>query len=697
MFSVYSEKMMWGGQGISIETGKIARQADGAVVVSYGDTVVLCTCVFAKTPSANADFFPLTINYLEKFYASGRIPGGFLKRESKPSDREVLISRLIDRPIRPLFPDGFFNEVQVTCTTVSYDKECDPGIAAMIGASASLAISGVPFEGPIAGCNVGYANGKFILNPPDADSGKLLLTVAGTKDGILMVESEASELSEDVMLDAVMFGFESFQPILRMIERLKESVGKKTLEVEDFSKKYEGLYKEIEDFSSKDIGEALSIKEKLLRQNKISEARVKTCEEFTKTEGNIERSETVVAQIFEKILSDLMRNSILKEKKRVDGRKIDEIRRIECEVDVLPKVHGSALFTRGETQALVVTTLGSSSDEQIVDDIEGDRKERFLLHYNFLPYSVGEVGRIGAPGRREVGHGKLAWRAIHPVLPKAIDFPYTIRVVSEITESNGSSSMATVCGTSLALMSSGVPLRKPVAGIAMGLIKGLIKGEADYTILSDIIGDEDHLGDMDFKVAGTEDGITALQMDIKVASISRNIIREALAQAKAGRMHILNCMNKVITESRKDLNPEAPRVEVIMIDKDKIKDLIGPGGKMIKEICAKTGAKIDVEDDGTISVFSSNSENLNMALDIIRSIGVMPEVGTVFNGIVSKITDFGAFVAIGGGREGLVHISNISDRRINKVSDVLKVGQKVKVKIIDIDERNRIKLSMKGV
>ncbi|MDR2075034.1 MAG: polyribonucleotide nucleotidyltransferase [Holosporales bacterium] len=690
MCVVAREAINWGGQTLSIETGKIARQADGAVVVKYGDTTVLCTCVFQKTQSNEASFFPLTISYQDRFYAAGKIPGGFIKREGKPSDREVLTSRLIDRPIRPLFPNGFLNEVQVICTTLSYDQVCDPGIASMIGASAALSISGIPFLGPIAGCNVGYSTQKgFILNPvySSMSDNLLELTVAGTKEGILMVESEAMELSEEIMLDAVMFGFDSFQPVIKMIEELKKKVKKETFEVSSYKDQYGDLSKRIEKLITEDIVNALSIKEKLKRRDKIEEAKNKTIEAFKE-----EASEIAVSSLFEGLLSEIMRKAVMKTEKRVDGRKPDEIRQITCEIDVLPKVHGSALFTRGETQALVATTLGSSSDAQIVDDILGDRKEKFLLHYNFPPYSVGETGRVGAPGRREIGHGKLAWRAIHPVLPDHCTFPYSMRVVSEITESNGSSSMATVCGASMSLMSAGVPLKSPVAGIAMGLIKE----EEEYIILSDIMGDEDHLGDMDFKVAGSENGITALQMDIKITSINRNIIKNSLEQAHKGRKHILEKMREAISENRDEMSPSAPRIEIVLIDKDKIRDLIGPGGKMIKEICEKTGAKIDIEDDGTVSVFSSNKVGMETAISMIKSVGCMPDVGAIFIGNVVKITDFGAFVSLEGGREGLLHISNISNKRVEQVSDVLKIGQEVKVKILDIDDRNRIKLTMKG-
>ena len=689
MFSIINEKINWNGKEISLETGKMARQADGAVVVRFGETTVLCTTVFSKKPSSNAGFFPLTINYQEKFYASGRIPGGFTRREGKPADREVLISRLIDRPIRPLFPDGFLNEVQVVCTVMSYDPDCDPEIAALIGASASLSISGAPFLGPVAGCKVGYTKDKgFVLNPSaDIEDNLLDLVVAGTSEGILMVESEVKELPEDIMLDAVMFGFDSFQPIIEMINNLKNKVGKEVLQVVSFEEKHCEILKEIEGISTDAIKEALNIKEKAQRRDKLEAAKEFVFEKFSE-----EQELVVLDYLFESVLAKIMRTTLLKTKKRIDGRDLNQVRNIVCDVDVLPKVHGSALFTRGETQALVVSTLGSSADKQIIDDISGDRKERFMLHYNFPSYSVGEVGRLGAPGRREIGHGKLAWRAINPVLPDEASFPYTIRVVSDITESNGSSSMATVCGTSLSMMSAGVNLKSPVSGIAMGLIK---EGE-EYAVLSDIMGDEDHLGDMDFKVAGTKDGITALQMDIKITSISKEIIKKALAQANEGRLHILEIMNKTIINAREELNENAPRVENILIDKDKIRDLIGPGGNVIKEICEKTKAKIDIDESGVVSIFSSNKEKMEEAVNFVKSICCPPDIGTIFTGKVTKITDFGAFVSIGN-KEGLVHISNISKEKVKNVADVLKYGQEVTVKVIDIDDKNRIKLSMKDL
>ncbi len=686
MFSVTSETINWGGKNLTIETGKIARQADGAVIVKYGDTTVLCTCVYAKKTAENASFFPLTINYQEKLYAAGRIPGGFVKREGKPSERETLIARLIDRPIRPLFPDGFLNEVQVVCTTISYDSECSPDIAALIGASAAISISGVPFTAPVAGCRVGYdkENG-FILNP--TKTSELELVVAGTSEGILMVESEVKELSEETMLDAVMFGFDSFQPVLEMIENLKRKVGKPAMQVIPFEEKYSDTLQKIEKLSLKKIKDALKVKAKLERRDLIEQAKDEVFTELAE-----EQEQVILDTLFESVLAKTMRQTLLSTKNRIDGRKLDQIRPITCEIDVLPKVHGSALFTRGETQALVVTTLGSSLDEQVIDNITGETSERFMLHYNFPPYSVGEIGRLGAPGRREIGHGKLAWRALHALIPSAHKFPYTIRVVSDITESNGSSSMATVCGSSLSMMSAGIPVREHVAGIAMGLIK---EGE-NYVVLSDIMGDEDHLGDMDFKVAGTKDGITALQMDIKITSINREIIQTALAQAKKGRLHILDLMNATISEAKSELSSTAPRIEKVTIDKDKIRDLIGPGGKTIKEITESTNTKIEIDDAGIVSIFATDKKCMEDAISAVKSICCLPEVGTIYDGVVTKIMDFGAFVSIGN-REGLVHISQISEKKVKAVHDVLKEGQKVKVKVLGIDDKNRIKLSMKNM
>ena len=665
----------WNGKELSIETGEMARQADGAVLVSFGKTTLLCTCVYDKEENEETGFFPLTVNYQERFYASGRLPGGFVKREGKPSDHETLIARLIDRPIRPLFPDGFCNEVQVVCTLLSYDPQCSPEIAAMIGASAAISISGVPFDGPIAGCKVGYSNGKYILNP--VENTDINLVVAGSKDGILMVESEINELPEDIVLNAVIFGFKTIQPIIDLINKLKSKINKKSIKVTPLKKQYLELYDKIQELTLNKIKKALNIIPKLERQNEIKLIKKSLIEELG------DEQKPIIESLFEELLSNTMRQKIIKTKKRIDGRSFNQIRDINCKIDVLPQVHGSALFTRGETQALVVTTLGTSYDVQIVDTVAGESKESFLLHYNFPPFAVCEVGRIGAPGRREIGHGKLACRAISAVLPNNNDFPYTIRVVSEITESNGSSSMATVCGTSLSLMASGVPIKAPVAGIAMGLIKT----KSSYIILSDIMGDEDHLGDMDFKVAGTSKGITALQMDIKVNSITQEIIQTALEQAREGRLHILNIMNNTISNSRKDISVNAPRLASIQIDKDKIRDLIGPGGKVIKDIIDRLKVKIEIEDSGIVNICAIDKKLMDLAINEIKMICSNPEIGQIFNGIVSRVTDFGAFISIGV-KEGLLNWS-----RFPRNMERPKVGQKINVKIIDVDDKNRIKLS----
>ena len=670
------ETINWDGKLLTIETGEIARQADGAVLVTFGKTTVLCTCVYSKEENEEVGFFPLTVNYQERFYASGRLPGGFVKREGKPSEHETLVARLIDRPIRPLFPDGFFNEVQVICTLLSYDPQCSPEIASMIGASAAISISGVPFNGPIAGCKVGYSDGNYILNP--AENTDINLVVAGSKDGILMVESEINELPEDIVLNAVMFGFEQIQPIINLINKLKNKINKKPMKVTPIRKQYPELSKKVQELTLGKIKKALSIIPKLKRQYEIKSIK----ESLIKDLG--EEQKTIIEVLFEELLSNTMRQKVIKTKKRIDGRDLNQIRNINCKIDVLPRVHGSALFTRGETQALVVTTLGTSYDVQVVDNVAGESKESFLLHYNFPPFAVCEVGRISAPGRREIGHGKLANRAISAVLPSINKFPYTVRVVSEITESNGSSSMATVCGTSLSLMAAGVPIKAPVAGIAMGLIKT----KSSYLILSDIMGDEDHLGDMDFKVAGTSKGITALQMDIKINSITKEIIKDALEQAKEGRLHILNIMNNTISKSRKDISPNAPRIKSIQIDKDKIRDLIGPGGKVIKDICDRLKVKIEIEDSGIITVCSVDKELMNLAINEIKVICCNPEIGQVFNGFVSRITDFGAFVSIGA-KEGLLSWSKFPKNIERPI-----VGQNINVKITDIDSRNRISLSI---
>ena len=681
MISKVTESIIWGNNQLILEAGEIARQADGAVMVYFGKTTVLCTCVYDKEKAEENGFFFFFLNYQERFYASGRLPGGFVKREGKPSEQETLISRLIDRPIRPLFHDGFLNEVQVVCTLLSYDPTCSPEIAAMIGASAAISISGVPFDGPIAGCKVGYSDGQYILNP--IEYSEMELTIAGSKDGILMVESEINELPENVVLDGIMFGFESFQPVIDMINRLKEKVGKTPITTISFKEQYKELFNQIQSITRTELQRALTIVPKLERQQAIKDIKKSVIEQLGKDQ------ESIVNSLFERILGQAMRQQVIINKKRIDGRSFDQIRDITCKIDVLPQVHGSALFTRGETQALVVTTLGSLFDVQVVDNVAGERKEPFLLHYNFPPFAVCEVGRIGAPGRREIGHGKLAWRAISAMMPDSDAFPYTIRVVSEITESNGSSSMATVCGSSLSLMAAGVPIKAPVAGIAMGLIKT----EEDYFILSDIMGDEDHLGDMDFKVAGTEHGITALQMDIKVKSITRDIINSALIQAKKGRLYILDIMNNTIKTSRTEISETAPRVQSIYIDKDKIRDLIGPGGKTIKDICDRLKVKIEIAEDGKVSICAMNKELLEGSINEIQLICFKPQIGQVFTGIVSRIAEFGAFVSIGP-KEGLLHISKISKEKITNVSDILKVGQSIKVKIIDVDDKNRIRLSM---
>ncbi len=670
------ETINWNGKLLTIETGEIARQADGAVLISFGNTTVLCTCVYSKEENEETGFFPLTVNYQERFYSSGRLPGGFVKREGKPSDNETLVARLIDRPIRPLFPDGFCNEVQVICTLLSYDSQCSPEIAAMIGASAAISISGVPFDGPIAGCKVGYSNGKYLLNPTEHTD--INLVVAGSKDGILMVESEINELPEDIVLNAVMFGFEQIQPIIEVINKLKSRINKNPIKVTPLKKQYPDLFNKIQELSLNNIKKALTIVPKLERQAEIKAIKTALIEELG------EEKQSIIESLSEEIISNTMRQKIIKTKKRIDGRNLNQIRSINCSIDVLPQVHGSALFTRGETQALVVTTLGTSYDVQVIDTVAGESKESFLLHYNFPPFAVCEVGRIGAPGRREIGHGKLAWRAVQAVLPSNNIFPYTIRVVSEITESNGSSSMATVCGTSLSLMAAGVPIRAPVAGIAMGLIKT----KSSYIILSDIMGDEDHLGDMDFKVAGTSNGITALQMDIKVKSITKDIIKAALEQAKEGRLHILNIMNNTINKSRNEISPNAPRIKSILIDKEKIRDLIGPGGKVIKDICDRLKVKIEIEDDGNVTVFSVDKKLMELAVNEIKMICCNPEVGQVFNGVVSRITDFGAFVSIGV-KEGLLSWS-----KFPRNTERPKVGQRINVKITDLDSRNRINLAI---
>lgn len=691
MFNIHKTELMWGGRKLVIETGKVARQADGAVMVTYGDTIVLCTAVAAKSPKPGVDFFPLTVNYQEKTFAAGKIPGGFFKREGRPSEKETLVSRLIDRPIRPLFAEGFRNETQVVATVLSHDMENDPDIVAMVGASAALTISGIPFMGPIGAARVAYVNGEYVLNPTKsqmADS-KLDLVVAGTADAVLMVESEAQQLPEDVMLGAVMHGHKGFQPVIEAIIGLAERAAKDAMPLSERSG-YEAALKKLE---AAGIEAALRVayqeKVKQARYAKVGEVKAKAKALFAEGEAN----PVDVSDAFKDLEAKVVRFNILDTGLRIDGRDTKTVRPIVSEVGVLPRAHGAALFTRGETQALVVTTLGTGTDEQIIDALDGEYRESFMLHYNFPPYSVGEAGRMGSPGRREIGHGKLAWRAVRPLLPAKEEFPYTIRVVSEITESNGSSSMATVCGSSLALMDAGVPLKAPVAGIAMGLI---LEGER-YAVLSDILGDEDHLGDMDFKVAGTEQGVTSLQMDIKIAGITEEIMRVALDQAKAGRIHILGEMAKAISQNRTGVKDNAPRITTITVPKDKIREVIGSGGKVIREIVEKTGTKIDIEDDGTIKIASSDPAASDAAIQWIKSIVSEPEVGMIYKGKVVKIVDFGAFINFFGSRDGLVHVSEMASRRVNKPSDVVSEGQEVRVKVLGIDERGKVRLSMKVV
>lgn len=691
MFNVTRKEVNWGGRPLVLETGKVARQADGAVMVSYGGTKVLCTAVAAKSPRPGADFFPLTVNYQEKTFATGKIPGGFFKREGRPTEKETLTSRLIDRPIRPLFPKGFRNETQVVCTVLAHDLENDPDVVAMIGASAALTISGVPFMGPVGAARVGYADGEFVLNPrvADMDESSLDLVVAGTRDGVLMVESEANELDEETMLGAVMYGHEHFQPVIDAIIGLAEACAKEPWDPPAEPEGKDELFAVVKERCEQPLRDAYAITAKQERQEAIDGVKTGLLEQIAEEEGNVE----LAADLFKTLEKNIVRGEILKTGNRIDGRDTKSIRPIVAEVGVLDRSHGSALFTRGETQALVVTTLGTGQDEQIIDAIEGEYRRHFMLHYNFPPYSVGEAGRMGSPGRREIGHGKLAWRAIKPLMPDHDDFPYTVRVVSEITESNGSSSMATVCGTSMSLMDAGVPLRRPCAGIAMGLIKE----DDEFAVLSDILGDEDHLGDMDFKVAGTETGVTSLQMDIKITSITEEIMKIALAQAKDGRMHILEKMMDAITDARENVSQHAPRITTFAIARDKIREVIGTGGKIIREICEVTGAKIDIEDDGTVKVASADNEASQKAIDWIQSIVAEPEVGKIYNGKVVKIVDFGAFVNFLGSRDGLVHISELANERVGQVSDVLAEGQEVKVLVLAVDDRGKVKLSMRAV
>jgi polyribonucleotide nucleotidyltransferase len=693
MFDVQRVEIDWAGRKLVLETGKVARQADGAVLATYGETTVLATVVAAREEKPGIDFFPLTVNYQEKAFAAGKIPGGYFKREGRPSENETLVSRLIDRPIRPLFAEGFRCETQVIATVLSHDLENDPDIVAMVAASAALTLSGVPFMGPIGGARVGYVGGEYVLNPllDQMEESKLDLIVAGTVDAVLMVESEAKELSEDVMLGAVMFGHAGFQPVIDAIIKLAEKAAKEPRPLK--AKDTDALYQKVAGIAESDLRAAYVVAGKTERHERVDAVKAKLAATLAPEGATDAPTPQQIGEAFKKLEKTIVRGDILDRGIRIDGRDVRTVRPILAEVGVLPRTHGSALFTRGETQALCVATLGTGDDEQYIDALEGTYKETFMLHYNFPPYSVGETGRMGSPGRREIGHGKLAWRAIHPVLPPHHEFPYTLRVVSEITESNGSSSMATVCGTALSLMDAGVPLKRPVAGIAMGLIK-----EGDrFAVLSDILGDEDHLGDMDFKVAGTEDGVTSLQMDIKIQGITEEIMKVALGQAKDGRLHILGEMAKALPQARAQLGEYAPRIEVINIPTDKIREVIGSGGKVIREIVEKTGAKIDISDDGTVKVASADGKAITAALNWIKSIVQEPEVGKIYQGTVVKAVDFGAFVNFFGARDGLVHISQLADARVAKTTDVVKEGDKVWVKLMGFDERGKVRLSMKVV
>ena len=692
-FDHHKVELNWGGQPLTLETGKIARQADGAVLATLGETVVLATVVSAKSPKPGQDFFPLTVNYQEKYFAAGKIPGGYFKREGRPTENETLTSRLIDRPIRPLFPDGYKNETQVIVTVLQHDMENNPDVLSMVAASAALTISGVPFMGPIGAARVAYIDGAYVLNPSidrRSDS-KLDLVMAGTQDAVLMVESEAQELSEEVMLGAVMFGHAEGKKVIDAIIKLAELAAK---EPRDFTAPdFSALEAEVLAVAEADLRAAYQITEKASRYAAVDAANAKVKEAFAAKIEAGELTKEELGEVVHNLQAKIVRWNILDTGSRIDGRDLKTVRPILAEVGVLPRTHGSAIFTRGETQALVVATLGTAEDEQFIDSLEGTKKENFLLHYNFPPYSVGEAGRMGSPGRREIGHGKLAWRAINPIRPSIEEFPYTIRIVSEITESNGSSSMATVCGTSLALMDAGVPMKRPVAGIAMGLI---LEGEK-FAVLSDILGDEDHLGDMDFKVAGTEAGVTSLQMDIKIAGITEEIMKIALAQAKDGRIHILGEMSKALSASRGEVGEFAPRIETLKIPTDKIREVIGTGGKVIREIVEKTGAKINIEDDGTVKVSSSDGSQIEAAIKWIRSITDEAEVGAIYQGTVVKTADFGAFVNFFGAKDGLVHISQLADQRVAKTTDVVKEGDKVWVKLLGFDERGKVRLSMKVV
>ncbi len=691
MFNYFRKELDWGGRKLVLETGKIARQADGAVLARLGDTIVLCTAVGVRTTKPGQDFFPLTVNYQEKAFAAGKIPGGFFKREGRPSEKEVLTSRLIDRPIRPLFPHGFRNEVQVVATVLSHDMENDPDVVAMIGCSAALTLSGIPFFGPIAAARVGFANGAYILNPTaeELKTSKLDLVMAGTTEGVLMVESEAQELSEEVMLGAVTFGHQHCQPVIQAIIELAEHAAKEPWSLPEPEADQAALVSRVDALARASLAEAYQEHLKQARQDKVGVAKKATMASLAEEGLDPEKAKL----IFKELEADVVRNAILDTGMRIDGRDTKTVRQIIAEVGVLPRAHGSSLFTRGETQALCVATLGTGQDEQVIDALEGERREHFMLHYNFPPYSVGEAGRMGSPGRREIGHGKLAYRAVRPVLPGKDTFPYTMRVVSEITESNGSSSMATVCGTSLSLMDAGVPLTRPVAGIAMGLIKE----DRGFAVLSDILGDEDHLGDMDFKVAGSEAGVTSLQMDIKITSITADIMKIALEQAREGRLHILGEMAKAIQGNRSEVAATAPRITVITVPKEKIREVIGTGGKVIRDIVEQSGAKIDIEDDGTIKIAATTEEASQKAIDMIQGIVAEPEVGRIYNGKVVKTADFGAFVNFLGAKDGLVHISELQQGRVNKTTDVVNQGDAVKVKVIGFDDRGKVKLSMRVV
>jgi polyribonucleotide nucleotidyltransferase len=693
MFDIHRVELDWGGRKLVLETGKIARQADGAVVATYGESKVLATVVAAKSPREGVDFLPLTVDYQEKFYAAGRIPGGYFKREGRPTEKETLVSRLIDRPVRPLFADGWRNETQVIVTTLSHDLENDPDVLAMVAASAALTLSGVPFMGPIGAARVGFINNEYVLNPQidEMSESQLDLVVAGTQDAVLMVESEAKELSEEIMLGAVMFGHRYFQPVINAIIQLAEKAAKEPRELVIVDNAQ--LEKDMLALIEKDLRAAYAIPDKMARHKAVDAAKEKAITHFCPEDGEAPYDKQRVAGVFKELEAKIVRWNILDTGKRIDGRDVKTVRPIVSEAGILPRAHGSALFTRGETQALVIATLGTGEDEQWIDALQGTYKETFLLHYNFPPFSVGETGRMAGPKRREIGHGKLAWRAIHPMLPPHTEFPYTIRVVSEITESNGSSSMATVCGTSLALMDAGVPLKRPTAGIAMGLILE----DKRYAVLSDILGDEDHLGDMDFKVAGSELGVTSLQMDIKIAGITEEIMRVALTQAREGRLHILGEMAKALDRARAELGEHAPRIETFKIAVDKIREVIGSGGKVIREIVEKTGAKVDISDDGTVKVASANGEAMKAAINWIKSIASDPEIGHIYEGTVVKVMDFGAFVNFFGAKDGLVHISQLAPRRVQNVKDVVKEGDRVKVKLLGFDERGKVRLSMKVV